>query len=98
MLRENIYINEQNTSVLNRLHMREAMAVLELDLTKEALINRHQDSKQTSLMRILTGPLRCCRLYRTQRCLATVVQRSIDIAIKDKIQLFHYDKHITIVV
>ena len=89
MSQENIsHINviDQNTIDLNRLHMREAMAALELDLTKEAfraLINKHQDSKQNSLMRILTGPLTCCRSYRTQRRLATVIQRSIDIAIKD---------------
>ncbi|CAF2571369.1 unnamed protein product [Rotaria sp. Silwood2] len=79
------------------------MAVLEQDLTKEAfqaLINKKKDSQQNSFMRILTGPSRCCRSYRTQRRLATVVQRSIDIAIKDvpmspinnNMQPFNYQK------
>ncbi|CAF0821463.1 unnamed protein product [Rotaria sp. Silwood1] len=83
--------------------MREAMAALEEDLTKEAfqaLINKKKDSQQNGFMRILTGPSRCCRSYRTQRRLATVVQRSIDIAIKDipmspinhNMQLFNYQK------
>ncbi|CAF0860112.1 unnamed protein product [Rotaria sordida] len=78
--------NDQNRINVNHLHMREAMAALEQDLTKEAfqaLINKKKDSQQNGFMRILTGPSRCCRSYRTQRRLATVVQRSIDIAIND---------------
>ncbi|CAF4577133.1 unnamed protein product [Rotaria sp. Silwood2] len=98
-----INVNDQNNIDVNHLHMREAMAVLEQDLTKEAfqaLINKKKDSQQNSFMRILTGPSRCCRSYRTQRRLATVVQRSIDIAIKDvpmspinnNMQSFNYQK------
>jgi hypothetical protein len=82
-----MYINDQKRlDWLDHLHMKEAMAALELDFTKEAcqaLINKRKDSQQNRLMRILTAPSRCCRSCRTQRRLATVAQRSIDIAIKN---------------
>lgn len=63
--------------------MKEAMNVLEPEITKEAiqrLINKKKDLRQSIFMRILTGPSRCCRSCRTQRRLASAVQRSIDIA------------------
>ncbi len=68
------------------------MATSKLDLTKEAfqaLINKKKDSQQNRLMRILTAPSRCCRSCRTQRRLATVAPRSIDIAIKSYANLFN---------
>lgn len=80
------YINNEHRADRDHLHIKEAMNALELDLTKEAfqaLINKKKDSQQNRIMRILTSPSQCCRSCRTQRRLATVAQRSIDIAIKN---------------
>lgn len=82
----NKYIYDKNYSGFDHLHMREAMAALEIDLTNEAfqaLMNKKKDSRQNSFVRLLTGPSRCCRSFRTQRRLATAAQHSIDIAIKN---------------
>jgi len=88
-----MYINDWKRLVrLEHLHMREAMTALEPDLTKEvfqALINKKKDSQQNRLMYILTAPSRCCRSCRTQRRLATVVQRSIDFAVKKYTNTFN---------
>ena len=70
----------------SHLRMREAMAALELDLTREALqtvMNKTKDARQNTLMRLFTIPSRCCRSCRAQRRLASVAQHSIDVAIKD---------------
>ncbi|CAF3551564.1 unnamed protein product [Rotaria socialis] len=78
--------SSKNKIDVDHLHMREAMAALEPHITREALqalINKKKDLEQNAFMRLLTGPSRCCRSYRTQRRLATVAQRSIDIAIND---------------
>lgn len=40
---------------------------------------KKQDSEQNRLINILTAPSRCCRSCRTQRRLATIAQRSINI-------------------
>ncbi len=81
-----MYINDRKRlDRLDHLDMREAMTTLELDLTKEAfqsLINKKKDSQQNRLMHILTASSRCCRSCRTQRCLATAAQHSIDFAVK----------------
>jgi hypothetical protein len=69
-----------------QLHMNEALAALELNLTKEAfqeLINRRKDSQQHKLMYLLTAPARCCRSCRTQRRLASAAQQSVNIAIRN---------------
>jgi hypothetical protein len=81
-----ININDQNKIHPVQLHMREALAAFELDLTKEAfqaLINKKNDHTQNTLMQILTVPSRCCRSCRTQRRLVSLAQRSINIAIKN---------------
>jgi hypothetical protein len=81
-----MYINNQNRIDLDHLHIREAIIALELDLIKEAyqaFIDKKKGFQQNRLMRILTASSRCCRSCRTQRRLATVVQRLIDIALKN---------------
>lgn len=64
-------------------HMKEAMTTLAFDLTeiaRQALINKRNDTRQNRLIRLLTIPCRCCRTCRTQRRLASIAQRSINIA------------------
>jgi hypothetical protein len=66
--------------------MKDAMAALEFDLAEEAcqaMINKENDFQKDRLLRLLTATFRCCRSCRTQRRLATIAQRSIDIAIKN---------------
>ncbi|CAF2251637.1 unnamed protein product [Rotaria magnacalcarata] len=78
--------SSKNKINVDHLHMGEAMAALEPHITREALqalINKKKDLERNVFMRLLTGPSRCCRSYRTQRRLATVAQHSIDIAIRD---------------
>lgn len=81
-----MHLRDQNRVDVDQLHMKEAMAALEIDVTKEVfhvLNNKKKYSRENSFLRMLIKPSRCCRSYRTQRRLATTVQRSIDIAIKD---------------
>ena len=70
----------------DQLHMNEALAALELNLTKEAfqeLMNRRKDSQQHKFMHLLMAPARCCRSCRTQRRLAAAAQHSVHIAIRN---------------
>jgi hypothetical protein len=87
-----MYINNRNIfDCLDHLHMKDAMAALEFNLTEEAcqtLTNKKNDSQQNRLMRLITVPSRCCRSCRTQRRLATIAQRSIDIAIKNSTNIY----------
>ena len=76
--------NQKQFKDRDQARMRDAMTALAFDLTKEAhqaVTNQRKDSRQNRFMRLLTTPSRCCRTCRTQRRLASIVHRSINIAV-----------------